>query len=59
MDVRAVDKLKCKFIQDFNKFKQQLYKGYKPDYSLLLNEITVIENSDYFDNNIYEYLMSV
>lgn len=55
----VVDNLKFKFIQDFNKFRQELYKGYKPDYRLLLNEITVIENPDYFDINIYEYLMSL
>ena len=55
----VVDNLKFKFIQEFNKFRQELYKGYKPDYRLLLNEITVIENPDYFDINIYEYLMSL
>ena len=55
----VVDNLKFKFIQDFNKFRQELYKGHKPDYRLLLNEITVIENPDYFDINIYEYLMSL
>lgn len=57
MDVAC--NLKSKYIQDFNKYRQQLHKGYKPDYKLLLNEIVVIENSDYFDINTYEYLMSV
>ena len=59
MDVNVVGNLKDKFLKDFNKFRQQMYKGTIPDYSLLLQEITVIENSDYFSNNVYEYLMSL
>lgn len=59
MDVHVVDNLKFKFIQDFDKFRHELYKGYKPDYRFLIHEINVIENPDYFNTNIYEYLMSV
>lgn len=59
MDVRVVGNLKDKYIKDFNKFRQQLYKGIVSDYSLLMYEVAVIEDSDYFGNNIYEYLMSL
>lgn len=59
MDALVVDNLKLKFIEDFNKFRKQLYKGYKTQYSILLAEIAIIENSDYFDINIYEYLMGL
>lgn len=59
MDALVVDNLKLKFIEDFNKFRKQLYKGYKTQYSTLLAEIAIIENSDYFDINIYEYLMGL
>ena len=58
MDVSVVGNLKDKFLKDFNKFMQQLYKGTIPNYTLLIQEITVIENEDYFDNTIYEYLMT-
>lgn len=58
MDANAVCNLKQKFISDFNSFKKSLNKGYKKDYDLLMKEICVISNSDYFDNNIYEYLIS-
>lgn len=58
MDVNAVNNLKHKFVQDFNKFINFLYKGHKKDYTFLLREVCVIENPDYFDTNIYEYLMS-
>lgn len=56
--IADVCNLKRKFIEDFDKFKQNLNKGYRKDYSLLMMTICVIENSDYFDNRMYEYLMS-
>ena len=59
MDAHLVNFLKNKYISDFNKFTNVVSKGYKPDYSILLLELIVIENSDYFDNNIYEYLMGL
>lgn len=58
MDATAVYDLKQKTIKDFNTFKKYLNKGYKKDYSLIMMEICAIENSDYFDNSIYEYLIS-
>lgn len=50
--------LKYKFIKDFDNFKQNLNKGCKKDYSLLMMTICVIENSEYFDDHMYQYLMS-
>ena len=58
MDANAVRNLKQKFLKDFDILKKSLNKGYKKDYILLLMEICAIENPDYFDNNIYEYLMT-
>lgn len=58
MDANAVCNLKQKFLKDFCVLKKSLNKGYKKDYILLLMEICAIENPDYFDNNIYEYLMT-
>lgn len=59
MDATAVYNLKKKYIKDFNTLKKYLSKGYRKDYTLLKQEICVIENSDYFDNKNYEYLMTV
>lgn len=59
MTADALNNLKDKYIKDFDRFRQLLYKGYKPDYTVLLYEIAVIENSDYFENYIYQYLMSL
>lgn len=58
MDTSAVYNLKRKFLSDFNVFKKGLNKGYQKDYDLLMRELCVIENSDYFDDDIYEYLIS-
>jgi hypothetical protein len=58
MDASAVVNLKQKVISDFDKFRNHLYKGHCKDYQLIIYEITAIEDSDYFDNTIYEYLMS-
>lgn len=57
MDAIVVNNLKRKFIKDFDKFRKRLHKGYRDDISLLLLEVSVIENSDYFSNLIYEHLM--
>lgn len=58
MDVTAVTNLKYKMIKDFKKFITQLYKGYRPNYDLIMQEICVIENPDYFNKAIYEYLIT-
>ena len=59
MTVIAVNKLKEKYIKDFNKYRNQLYKGYKADYYMLLRMITVIEHPDYFSEQVYQYLVSI
>jgi hypothetical protein len=58
MDVTAINNLKMKVIKDFDTFKKYLRNGYQKNYDLIMQEICVIENPDYFDNNIYEYLMT-
>jgi threonine aldolase len=58
MDANAVYNLKKKVIKDFNTLKKYLGNGYKKDYTLIMQEICVIENADYFDNSVYEYLMT-
>lgn len=55
----AVNKLKAKYIKDCDKFLKRLYKGYMDDYQFLLYEIAVIEYPDYFNEQIYQYLMNV
>jgi hypothetical protein len=57
-----VDALKDKVIKDFQIFLLQLNRGYKTEYSNILDSIMLIEN--YSDLNlphldyIYEYLMN-
>lgn len=58
MDVSAVCNLKQKIIKDFNTLKTYLSKGYRKDYSLIMREICVVENPDYFNRAIYEYLIT-
>lgn len=58
MNVDAVNNLKLKVIKDFNILLSYLYTGQTKDYKLLMEEICVIENSDYFNNFVYEYLMT-
>lgn len=58
MDATAVNQLKLKTIKDFQVLERYLNKGIKLDYSLLKQEICVIENSDCFDNGVFEYLMT-
>lgn len=43
LDVDAQKGLKQKVINDFNDFLKGLYKGYKKDYSNILNAINFIE----------------
>jgi hypothetical protein len=58
MDANAVYNLKHKMLKDFYTLKKSLNKGYKKDYSLILIEICAIENPEYFNNDVYEYLMT-
>lgn len=58
MNADVLVNLKSKFVNDFDKYMTKLHKGYQEDYTLLLYEICVINNPDYFNNNVYEYLMS-
>ncbi len=60
MDVDAVYNLKNKAIKDFNKFVLRLNKGYQDDYSVILNEINLIEISPDLDNwkLLYEYYIN-
>ena len=55
--INSIKKAK-KVIKDFNTLKKYLGNGYKKDYNLIMQEICVIENADYFDNSVYEYLMT-
>lgn len=58
MTADAVANLKAKFIKDFDKFRQVLYKGVKQDITVLKYMICVINDPNYFSNSVYEYLMS-
>ena len=58
MTADAVANLKAKFIKDFDKFRQGLYKGVKQDITVLKYMICVINDPNYFSNSVYEYLMS-
>lgn len=59
---QAVDvaRLKQKVIQDFNILVRGLNKGYKYDYSIIMNEISFIESYQNLDNQqlIYEYYLN-
>ncbi len=58
MTADAVANLKAKFIKDFDKFRNSLYKGVKQDITVLKYMICVINDPNYFSNSVYEYLMS-
>ena len=58
MTADAVANLKAKFIKDFDKFRQVIYKGVKQDITVLKYMICVINDPNYFSNSVYEYLMS-
>lgn len=55
----AISKLKQKVIEDYLAYVKKLNKGYKADYSLILNEISFIETYNKIDNCdfIYQQLM--
>lgn len=56
-----MSELKDKVIDDFNKLVLRLQKGYKDDYSNILNMICLIEFGDYLDNtkSLYEYYINL
>lgn len=60
LDAVAIDELKKKAIEDYNKYIKGLFRGYRNDYSTLLNEINFIEIHSEIDNQklIYEYYMN-
>jgi hypothetical protein len=58
MTVDAVTNLKAKFIKDFDKFRNSLYKGVKPNINVLKYMVCVINDPEYFTQTVYEYLMT-
>lgn len=60
LDVDAQKGLKQKVINDFNDFLKGLYKGYKKDYSNILNAINFIEVQSELDNAqiLYQYFIN-
>lgn len=58
MNADAVVNLKAKFISDYDKLRKSLYKGVKPNINVLKYTMCVINDPDYFNDIIYEYLMS-
>lgn len=59
-DAGAAAKLKRKVIQDYNILLHGLNKGYRLDYSLLMNEIIFLESFPDLDNQqlIFEYYLN-
>lgn len=55
-----MDNLKLKIINDFEKFLNRLYKGYKDDYQNILKSINYIDIYSNLDNKnlIYEQLIN-
>jgi phage regulator Rha-like protein len=58
MNVNAATNLKAKFIKDFDKLRQSLYKGVKPNINVLKYMTCVIHDYEHFNSNVYEYLMT-
>lgn len=58
MTADAVANLKAKFLKDFDKFRNSLYKGIKPNIETLKYMVCVINDPNYFSKNVYEYLMT-
>lgn len=60
LDAAAIDKLKKKVIEDYRRYIKGLFRGYKNDYSELLNEINFIEIHSEINNQklIYEYYIN-
>ena len=55
MDVDAVKLLKQHIIQQYNLYTKRLNKGYKDDYTTILNMINYLEVCNYLDNKQYIY----
>lgn len=60
LDADAINDLKQKVIKEYKAYVNALYRGYKNDYTTLLNEINFIETYKDLDNQnlIYEYYMN-
>lgn len=58
MNVSAATNLKAKFIEKFDNVRANLYQGVKIDCTLLKYMVCVINDSDSFDYNTYEFLMN-
>lgn len=60
LDVGAINNLKQKVIKDYEQYIKRLFKGYKEDYKVILNEINFIDIYQDTDNQklIYEYYMN-
>lgn len=60
LDADVVNNLKNKAIQEYTKYINNLFKGYKKDYDKLLELINFIEVYPYIDNQklIYEYYIN-
>ena len=60
LDADALNELKKKVTEEYEKYVKRLNRGYKDDYSLILNEISFIETYQYLDNQklIYEYYIN-
>lgn len=60
LDADAVNNLKNKAITEYTKYLQYLFKGYKKDYTKLLELINFIEIYSDVDNQkgIYEYYIN-
>lgn len=60
LGVDAISNLKQKVLKEYESYIKSLNKGYKNDYSILLNEINFIEMYQDLDNQnlIYEYYIN-
>lgn len=59
MSADAVINLKVKFMKDFEKVRQSLYNGSRPNITTLKYLSFVINDSNYFDNKTYEYFITL
>lgn len=60
LDVVALDELKLKIIRDYNIYLKSLSQGYRNDYSLIMNEINLVDTYLELDNQktLYEHFMN-
>lgn len=58
--VDAISNLKQNIIKDYNKYLHRLFKGYKDDYSYILQKISYVETWPYLDQQelIYQKLIN-